>query len=186
MSMQPANRLHRQGRFSRQRGHRTDARHGGGVSGRPGRRPRLAVSARRCQPRRTGRRGTCFASCKEEIGLERRDVEVLGSTRGWLRYRLPRQYVRDRCIGQKQRWFLLKLIGDESKLRFDSTASPSSIDGAGPTTGRRCARSCISSGGFTCGRCTIWAKLMFPEGLPPYPEWWPEIHGERLRRARRP
>src|ERR1700726_731991 len=53
-----------------------------------------------------------FREIKEEIGLERGDVEVLGSTRGWLRYRLPRQYVRDRCIGQKQRWFLLKLLAD--------------------------------------------------------------------------
>src|ERR1035438_2215789 len=44
-----------------------------------------------------------FRELKEEIGLERQDVELLGSTRGWLRYRLPRQYVRDRCIGQKQR-----------------------------------------------------------------------------------
>ena len=49
---------------------------------------------------------------------------MLGSTQGWLRYRLPRQYVRDRCIGQKQRWFLLKLTGDESKLRFDLTNQP--------------------------------------------------------------
>ena len=49
---------------------------------------------------------------------------MLGSTRGWLRYRLPRQYVRDRCIGQKQRWFLLKLTADEAKLRFDSTGQP--------------------------------------------------------------
>ncbi len=65
-----------------------------------------------------------FRELKEEIGLERGDVEVLGSTRGWLRYRLPRQYVRDRCIGQKQRWFLLELLADESKLRFDSTATP--------------------------------------------------------------
>jgi putative (di)nucleoside polyphosphate hydrolase len=51
-------------------------------------------------------------------------VEVLGCTRGWLRYRLPRQYVRDRCIGQKQRWYLLRLTAEESKLRFDHTATP--------------------------------------------------------------
>ena len=57
-----------------------------------------------------------FRELKEEIGLGREDVEVLGSTRGWLRYRLPRQYVRDRCIGQKQRWFLLKLAADESTI----------------------------------------------------------------------
>src|ERR1700733_16262083 len=65
-----------------------------------------------------------FRELTEEIGLRSEHVEVLGSTRGWLRYRLPRQYVRDRCIGQKQRWFLLKLLADESKLRFDSTATP--------------------------------------------------------------
>ena len=41
-----------------------------------------------------------------------------------VRYRLPRQYVRDRCIGQKQRWFLLKLTADEAKFRFDSTDQP--------------------------------------------------------------
>src|SRR5271155_4060270 len=65
-----------------------------------------------------------FRELNEEIGLVESDVEVLGSTRGWLRYRLPRQYVRDRCIGQKQRWFLLKLSSDDSSLHFDSTDQP--------------------------------------------------------------
>src|ERR1700678_3038823 len=54
-----------------------------------------------------------FRELKEEIGLERGDVKMLASTRGWMRYRLPREYVRDRCIGQKQRWFLLELIAHE-------------------------------------------------------------------------
>src|SRR6201995_2050611 len=65
-----------------------------------------------------------YRELKEEIGLDREDVEMLGSTQGWLRYRLPRQYVGDRCIGQKPRRFLLRVRGDESKLRFDSTATP--------------------------------------------------------------
>src|ERR1700685_4500001 len=65
-----------------------------------------------------------YRELRKEIGLEREDVEMLGSPQGWLRYRLPRQYVRDRCIGQKQRWYLLKLIGDESRLRFDLTNQP--------------------------------------------------------------
>src|ERR1700691_497254 len=62
-----------------------------------------------------------FRELTEEIWLLQEHVEVLGSTRGWLRYRLPRQYVRDRCIGQKQRWFLLRLTADDDKFRFDST-----------------------------------------------------------------
>src|ERR1700690_266783 len=65
-----------------------------------------------------------FRELKEEIGLERGDVEVLGSTRGWLRSRLPRQYVRDRCIGQKQRWFLLRLAAAELERGFHSPGQP--------------------------------------------------------------
>jgi putative (di)nucleoside polyphosphate hydrolase len=69
-----------------------------------------------------------FRELKEEIGLETADVEIVASTRGWLRYRLPRQYVRRNgnpvCIGQKQRWFLLKFVGPESRLHFDSTTEP--------------------------------------------------------------
>lgn len=69
-----------------------------------------------------------YRELHEEVGLESHDVEILASTSRWLRYRLPRQYVRrnsvPRCIGQKQRWFLLRLIGDEERLRFDATATP--------------------------------------------------------------
>ena len=69
-----------------------------------------------------------YRELNEEIGLIRSDVEVIGCTRGWLRYRLPRRLVRyDRkpvCIGQKQRWFLLRLVGEESNVRLDTTATP--------------------------------------------------------------
>ncbi len=69
-----------------------------------------------------------YRELKEEIGLERTDVEMVASTRHWLRYRLPRQYVRrnsqPRCIGQKQRWFLLRLRASEDRLNFNSTDTP--------------------------------------------------------------
>jgi putative (di)nucleoside polyphosphate hydrolase len=69
-----------------------------------------------------------YRELKEEVGLEHKDVELVAATRGWLRYRLPKQYVRrnsqPQCIGQKQRWFLLRFIGSEDSLRFDSTAEP--------------------------------------------------------------
>ena len=116
-----------------------------------------------------------FRELKEEIGLERADVEVLGSTRGWLRYRLPRQYVRDRCIGQKQRWFLLKLVGDESRLHFDATATPE-FDRWRWADYWTPVREVV----YFKRRVYVRAlhdlgQLMFPAGLPPYPEWWPEI-----------
>lgn len=69
-----------------------------------------------------------FRELKEEIGLEPADVELLGQTRGWLRYRLPKRYIRYRsrplCIGQKQRWYLLRLLASESKVRLDLTEKP--------------------------------------------------------------
>jgi len=69
-----------------------------------------------------------YRELAEEVGLSPEDVEVVGWTRGWLRYRLPKRYVHRRrkplCIGQKQRWFLLKLIGQEERVRLDASEKP--------------------------------------------------------------
>ena len=116
-----------------------------------------------------------FRELKEEIGLDPQDVRVLGSTRGWLRYRLPRQYVRDRCIGQKQRWFLLKLVGDETRLRFDSTSQPE-FDRWRWADYWTPVREVV----YFKRRVYVKAlhelgKVLFPDGLPPYPEWWAEV-----------
>ncbi|MGE0370457.1 MAG: RNA pyrophosphohydrolase [Gammaproteobacteria bacterium] len=69
-----------------------------------------------------------YRELREEIGLEAEDVVVLGRTRDWLRYRLPKHLIRRRsrplCIGQKQVWYLLYLVGDEGRVRLDSTDQP--------------------------------------------------------------
>lgn len=61
----------------------------------------------------------------EEVGLLPDHVRIIGNTRGWLRYRLPSRLIRpcsDRpaCIGQKQVWFLLRMISArrEREYRF--------------------------------------------------------------------
>jgi len=55
-----------------------------------------------------------YRELNEEVGLEQQDVKILACTRGWLRYRLPQRLVRTHsqplCIGQKQKWFLLRLV----------------------------------------------------------------------------
>lgn len=65
---------------------------------------------------------------KEEVGLDEADVEVVGVTKHWLKYRLPKQYLRQGkkplVIGQKQKWFLLKLIAPEQKIRLDVCDTP--------------------------------------------------------------
>lgn len=68
-----------------------------------------------------------FRELHEEIGLTRGDVEILGVTRDWLRYLIPRRYLRrDRppCIGQKQRWYLLRLTAGEERIRLDADDTP--------------------------------------------------------------
>lgn len=69
-----------------------------------------------------------YRELHEEIGLAPDDVKVLACTRGWLRYRLPNRLVRFNsqplCIGQKQKWFLLRLLSDERRVRVDLSGKP--------------------------------------------------------------
>lgn len=69
-----------------------------------------------------------FRELHEETGLSGDDVEVVACTRGWLRYRLPRRMVRTHawpvCIGQKQKWFLLRLRSQESHICMSATPDP--------------------------------------------------------------
>lgn len=64
----------------------------------------------------------------EEVGLERQDVKIISSTRGWLRYRLPRRFVRHDnnpvCIGQKQKWFLLQMLSPDERVSLSCTHPP--------------------------------------------------------------
>ncbi len=61
----------------------------------------------------------------EEVGLAKEQVSIIASTRGWLRYRLPKHFLRKQskplCIGQKQKWFLLQYHGDDAAICLDKT-----------------------------------------------------------------
>lgn len=63
----------------------------------------------------------------EEIGLNSDSVEIVGATRGWLRYKLPRRLLRQQpssFIGQKQKWYLLRLLAGEDAISFDQATIP--------------------------------------------------------------
>lgn len=64
----------------------------------------------------------------EEIGLGPEQVEIVGATKGWLRYRLPKRLVRHNsrpvCVGQKQVWYMLRLLADEQAVRLDGSERP--------------------------------------------------------------
>jgi putative (di)nucleoside polyphosphate hydrolase len=119
-----------------------------------------------------------YRELREEVGLEPGDVEMLASTRNWLRYRLPRRYVRRRsrplCIGQKQRWFLLRMVGGEERLRFDLTTQPEFdswrwVDYWSPV------REVIYFKRHVYARALDeLGRIAFPDGPPPRPDWWSE------------
>ena len=69
-----------------------------------------------------------FRELDEEVGLSELDVQVLHQTEDWLYYRLPENLIRQHrgplCIGQKQKWFLLSLEGDDSRVELNKTEKP--------------------------------------------------------------
>jgi len=69
-----------------------------------------------------------FRELHEEVGLLPSDVEIIGCTRRWLRYRLPKRYIRHSqrplCIGQKQRWFVLRLATDDERVDLRAAGEP--------------------------------------------------------------
>ncbi|MBX2858789.1 MAG: RNA pyrophosphohydrolase [Cellvibrionaceae bacterium] len=69
-----------------------------------------------------------FRELEEEVGLKACDVDVLSVTRGWLRYSLPKRMVRNSnapiCLGQKQKWFLLRLTSCESSVELQTGDKP--------------------------------------------------------------
>lgn len=70
----------------------------------------------------------CYRELEEELGLKAKHVELIAATESWLSYLLPKHLVRrgnrPLCIGQKQRWFLLRLAAAEEKIRLDGNATP--------------------------------------------------------------
>jgi putative (di)nucleoside polyphosphate hydrolase len=69
-----------------------------------------------------------YRELEEEVGLKPHQVELLGCTNHWLRYHLPKRFIRKNCnpvcIGQKQLWFLLRVLCDESEFCLDRCEKP--------------------------------------------------------------
>ncbi len=118
-----------------------------------------------------------YRELREEIGLERDDVHLLGVTRDWLRYRLPRKYVRRNsdplCVGQKQRWFMLRLVSDEERVRFDRGDKPE-FDRARWVHFWRPVKEVIYFKRRVYARALYeLGPCVFPDGVPQRPGWWP-------------
>ena len=118
-----------------------------------------------------------YRELREEVGLDPHDVELLGVTGDWIRYRLPDKYVRKHsqplCIGQKQRWYLLRLLASAEKLRFDLGDRPE-FDRIRWVKYWRPVNEVIYFKRRVYARALHeLGPSLFPEGVPPRPRWWP-------------
>lgn len=118
-----------------------------------------------------------YRELREELGLSPADVEVLACTNDWLYYRLPERFVRrDRqplCIGQKQRWFLLRLVGDESRVQLDTADIPEFDRWRWVDFWRPVKEVIYFKRQVYVQALGELGPSLFPDGVPPQPAWWP-------------
>jgi putative (di)nucleoside polyphosphate hydrolase len=119
-----------------------------------------------------------YRELTEEVGLRPSQVIEVARTRSWLRYRLPAQFVRREssplCIGQKQRWFLLRLAVPEASAAFSFThTTEPEFDGWRWANYWEPVREVIYfKRPVYVQMLTELAPAAFPGGAPPLPEWW--------------
>jgi putative (di)nucleoside polyphosphate hydrolase len=69
-----------------------------------------------------------YRELQEEVGLLPEHVRVLGRTREWMRYDVPQSWVkrewRGSYRGQKQIWFLLRLVGRDQDVCLRASEHP--------------------------------------------------------------
>jgi len=127
-----------------------------------------------------------YRELEEEVGLTSDDVEVLGSTRDWLHYTLPEKYVRRHtqplCIGQKQQWFLLRLVGQDRRVRLDTTSAPEFDRWRWVDYWLPVREVIYFKRHVYVQALRELGPILFPEGMPPQPDWWVK-NWEHQRRA---
>jgi putative (di)nucleoside polyphosphate hydrolase len=74
-----------------------------------------------------------FRELQEEVGLLPEHVQVIGRTKDWIRYDVPEEFLRRQSVqksrrtaykGQKQIWFLLRMVGRDSDISLRATDHP--------------------------------------------------------------
>jgi putative (di)nucleoside polyphosphate hydrolase len=69
-----------------------------------------------------------YRELHEEVGLNCCHVQILGRTREWMRYEVPQSWSkresRGNYKGQKQIWFLLRLVGRDCDVSLRASGHP--------------------------------------------------------------
>jgi putative (di)nucleoside polyphosphate hydrolase len=119
-----------------------------------------------------------YRELEEEVGLTSGDVELLGVTRDWLRYRLPERFVRKnsmpRCIGQKQRWFMLQLQAPVDRVRFDRSETPEFDRIRWVSYWRPVNEVIYFKRRVYASALHELGRTSYPGAMPTPPRWWPK------------
>ncbi len=125
-----------------------------------------------------------YRELKEEIGLERPAVNLIGATQNWLRYDLPKRYRRrgpdSFCIGQKQRWFLLQCTQPDLVFRFDATSEPEFDQFRWASWWEPVREVIFFKRPVYVQALHELSSLAHPAGPPPYPDWWEPQHAAAI------
>ncbi|HEX5093961.1 MAG TPA: RNA pyrophosphohydrolase [Burkholderiales bacterium] len=69
-----------------------------------------------------------YRELEEEVGLQAAHVRILGRTRHWLRYEVPQRWLRrdwrGAYRGQKQIWYLLRMVGRDCDVKLRTSEKP--------------------------------------------------------------
>jgi len=126
----------------------------------------------------------------EEVGLHQTDVEILCITSDWLKYRLPDQYIRQDnkplCIGQKQKWYMLKLIGDEKNISLDTAALPEFDRWKWVSFWKPVAKVIYFKRMVYFSALNELGSALFNKEVPKIPNWWPSQWQEKCDRESNP
>jgi len=121
-----------------------------------------------------------YRELEEEIGVGKAAVDLVGHTERWLRYRLPARYLRRNqhplCIGQKQRWFLLRLRSDDVAFDFGRTPQPEFDHWRWVSYWEPVKEVIYFKRPVYARALTELAGLAFPrDRQPPLPAWWDKV-----------
>jgi putative (di)nucleoside polyphosphate hydrolase len=69
-----------------------------------------------------------YRELREETGLYASNVIIVAASQSWREYQFPeylmRRFANYRCIGQSQKWFLLRLIKQDATIDLCTTTNP--------------------------------------------------------------
>ena len=129
-----------------------------------------------------------YRELNEEIGLKANNVKILAETSDWLKYRLPEQHIRKDskryCIGQKQKWYLLDLISDESEISLEQANDPEFDHWKWVSYWYPVSKVIFFKRQVYNSVLLEFRSVLFEKEVPSRPKWWPKHWQEDCERIK--